>query len=126
MKALIVEDDFTCRCWLRGLVKKLGFAVVAEAANGQEAVAAAARVMPDLVLLDVSMLLRTGPQAPLDILAAHPGARVVMLTSIVDQGTVVGCLEKGAVAYLRKDAPVEEIIRLLRELSEEIAAPPNP
>lgn len=126
MKMMIVEDDFTCRCWLRGVVKKLGFTVVAEANNGQEAIAAAARTQPDFVLLDVSMPLQTGPQALPGILAAHPDARVVMLTSIADQGTVVECLEKGAVGYIRKDSPVEEITRLLTELRAEVTASTNP
>ncbi len=125
MKTLIVEDDFTCRCWLRGLMKKLGFSVVAEATNGEEAVAAVIRTKPDLVLLDVSMPLQTGPQALPAILTAHPEARVVMLTSIADQGTVVECLEKGAVGYIRKDSPVEEISRVLTGLLEEVAIPNN-
>lgn len=126
MKMMIVEDDFTCRCWLRGVVKKLGFAVVAEASNGAEAIAAAGRAHPDVVLLDVSMPLQTGPQALPGILAAHPAARVVMLTSIADQGTVVECLEKGAIGYIRKDSPVEEITRLLTELRAEATAATNP
>jgi DNA-binding NarL/FixJ family response regulator len=123
MKTLLVEDDFTCRCWLRGLVKKLGFTVVAEAPNGEQAVAAVTRAKPDLVLLDVSMPLLTGPQALPAILAAHPGVKVVMLTSIADQGTVVECIEKGAVGYLRKDSSVEEISRLLTGLRNQAAAP---
>jgi DNA-binding NarL/FixJ family response regulator len=123
MTMMLVEDDFTCRCWLRGLAKKLGFTVVAEASNGQEAVAAATRTQPDFVLLDVSMPVLTGPQALPAILAAHPAARVVMLTSIADQATVVECLEKGAVGYIRKDSTVEEITKLLTDLRAELAAP---
>lgn len=125
MKTLIVEDDFTCRCWLRGLVRKLGFTVVAEAANGEEAVAATVRTKPDLVLLDVSMPVRTGPDCLPAILEAHPAARVVMLTSIADEGTVIECLEKGATGYIRKDSPVENITRLLTELREEAVTQPN-
>lgn len=121
MKVVIAEDDFTCRCWLRGLVKKLGFFVVAEAANGLDAVAAVRRSKPDLVLLDVSMPVQTGPEALPEILQADPGVNVVMLTSTADQDTVTECLEKGAVGYLRKDSPVEEIRRLLMSLSEKTA-----
>lgn len=122
MKTLIVEDDFTCRTWLRGLLKKLGFQVVAEATNGAEAAEAALRTQPDLVLLDVSMPFQTGPQALPAILAACPGAQVVMLTSIADQATVVECLNKGATGYLRKDAPIEEINRYLMQLHAEFTA----
>ncbi len=126
MKIVIAEDDFTCRCWLRGLLKKLGFTVVAEAANGEEAVTAVARTQPDCVLLDVSMPVLTGTKALPAILASCPGVRVIMVTSIADQGTVAECLEKGAVGYIRKDSSVEEICRLLGGLHDELAAQTRP
>lgn len=126
MKTVIVEDDSTCRCWLRGVVRKLGFSVVAEAANGGEAIAAVVRTQPELVLLDVSMPFQTGLQALPEILAACPGVRVVMVTSIADQGTVTECLEKGAAGYIRKDASLAEIDRLLAELREEVTPPQLP
>ncbi len=119
MKTVIVDDDLTSRTWLRGVARKLGFAVAAEAANGHEAVAAVARTQPDLVLLDVSMPIQTGPDALPEILKAAPGARVVMLTSIADEKTVMECLEKGAAGYLRKDSSIAQIQRLLRELQED-------
>jgi DNA-binding NarL/FixJ family response regulator len=119
MRTVIAEDDFTCRCWLRGLVKRLGFTVAGEAANGDEAVRVVERLKPDIVLMDVSMPVCTGPQALPLLLAAHPEARVVMLTSIADEGTVRDCLEKGAVGYVRKDAPVDEIVQSLARLREE-------
>ena len=121
MKTVIVDDDLVSRSWLRGVVKKLGFAVVAEAADGHEAVAAVARTQPDLVMLDVSMPIQTGPTALPEILKAAPGVRVVMLTSIADECTVMDCLEKGAAGYLRKDSSVQQIQTLLRGLQEETA-----
>lgn len=125
MKALIVDDDFTSRCWLRGLVKKFGFSVAAEASNGEEAIEAATRTQPDVVLLDVSMPVLTGPKALPAILSASPDSRVVMLTSIADEATVMECLEAGAAGYIRKDSPPDEISRLLAELSEEITTQAN-
>jgi len=118
MKTVIVDDDLTSRCWLRGLAKKLGFPVVGEASDGESAVAVVARTQPDLVLLDVSMPVRTGPDSLPAILQAHPATRVVMLTSIADEGTVIDCLEKGAAGYIRKDSPVEELIALLTDLQK--------
>jgi two-component system chemotaxis response regulator CheY len=116
MNTIVVDDDFTCRCWLKGVLRKIGFQVVSEAANGQEAVQAVTTHHPDLVLLDVSMPVKTGPEALPEILAAHPKTLVVMLTSIADEATVVDCLEKGAVDYLRKDATIEEIHQTLSSL----------
>jgi DNA-binding NarL/FixJ family response regulator len=116
MKTIVVDDDFTCRCWLKGVLRKIGFQVVGEAENGEEAVRAVLTHHPELVLLDVSMPVKTGPEALPEILAAHPGTQVVMLTSIADESTVVDCLEKGASDYLRKDASVEEIHQTLSSL----------
>lgn len=119
---MIVDDDLTSRCWLRGVIKKLGFVVVAEAANGEEAVQAVGKARPELLLLDVSMPVRTGPDALPEILVGHPDMKVVMLTSITDECTVVDCLEKGAVGYLRKDASMEEITQVLVGLRQGHAA----
>jgi two-component system, chemotaxis family, chemotaxis protein CheY len=119
---VLADDDFTSRSWLRGVLKRLGFVLVAEANNGEETVLAVARTKPDIVLLDVCMPLRRGPDALPAIIAAHPGAKIVMLTSMADEATVVDCIEKGAVDYLRKDTPIEEICRVLSELRERIRA----
>jgi two-component system, chemotaxis family, chemotaxis protein CheY len=122
---VLADDDLTSRWALRGVLRRLGFLLVAEANNGEEAVLAVARTKPDIVLLDVCMPLRTGPDALPAIIAAHPGAKIVMLTSMADEATVVDCIEKGAVDYLRKDTPLEEICRVLAGLREKIGAQRN-
>ncbi len=119
---VLADDDLTSRWLLRGVLRRLGFLLVAEATNGAEAVAAVTRTKPDIVLLDVCMPLRTGPDALPAIMAAHSEAKIVMLTSMADEATVVDCIEKGAVDYLRKDTPIDEISRVLNELRERIAA----
>jgi two-component system, chemotaxis family, chemotaxis protein CheY len=117
---VLADDDLTSRWLLRGLLKRLGFQLMAEANNGEEVVLAVTRTKPDIVLLDVCMPLRTGPDALPAIMAAHPGAHIVMLTSMADEATVADCIEKGAVNYLRKDTPIDEISRVLVELRERI------
>jgi two-component system, chemotaxis family, chemotaxis protein CheY len=124
-QVLIVEDDVTCRCWLRGLLKKLGYAIAGEAADGESALAAAARTKPDLVLLDVSMPVQTGPEVLPAILAASPGVRVIMLTSVADPAALMECLAKGAAGCIRKGSPVEEITRRLAELHPETRLSPE-
>ena len=119
---VLADDDLTSRWMLRAVLKRLGFHLMAEANNGDEAVAAVTRTTPDIVLLDVCMPLRTGPDALLAIMTAHPGANIVMLTSMADEATVMDCIEKGAVNYLRKDTPIDEICRVLVELREKIGA----
>lgn len=120
--AVLVDDDLTSRWLLRGVLKRLGFVLLAEATNGEEGVLAVTRTKPDVVLLDVCMPFQTGPGALPAIIAAHPGAKVVMLTSMADEATVRDCIAKGAAEYLRKDTPVEEISRVLVGLRERIAA----
>jgi two-component system, chemotaxis family, chemotaxis protein CheY len=114
--AVLVDDDLTSRWLLRGVLKRLGFTLLAEATNGHEGVLAVTRTKPDIVVLDVCMPFQTGPGALPEIIAAHPSAKVIMLTSMADEATVRDCLGKGAVEYLRKDTPVEEIYRILTEL----------
>ncbi len=120
--AVLVDDDLTSRWLLRGVLKRLGITLLAEATNGDEGVSVVTRTKPDIVLLDVCMPFQTGPSALPAIVAAHPGAKVVMLTSMADEATVRDCIEKGAVEYLRKDTPVEEICRVLLGLHQMIAS----
>ena len=124
MNVLIVEDDHTCRSWLRIFMQRLGFNVVGEAGDGLQALEKATSTQPDLVLLDISMPFRTGNQVLPDILAACPNARVVMLSSIADLETVRECLEKGAVNYIRKDAEPEEIEMILETVVGEMSQDP--
>jgi two-component system, chemotaxis family, chemotaxis protein CheY len=119
---VLADDDLTGRWLLRGVLRRLGFLLLGEANNGEEAVLAVTRTKPDIVLLDVCMPLLTGPEALPAMLAAHSSAKIVMLTSMADEATVVDCIEKGAVNYLRKDTPVAEICRVLVELRESIGA----
>ena len=123
--AVLVDDDLTSRWMLRSVLKRLNFKLLAEATNGDEAVKVVSRTKPDIVLLDVCMPFQTGPNALPAIIAAHPQAKVIMLTSMADEATVRDCLDKGAVEYLRKDTPVEEICRVLTEVHNGILAHHN-
>lgn len=122
---LVVDDDRTTHRMITGILNQAGFQT-ASAADIASAWAKIRESQPELVLLDVSMPFQTGLQALPEILAACPGVRVVMVTSIADQGTVTECLEKGAAGYIRKDASLAEIDRLLAELREEVTPPQLP
>jgi len=112
--AMVADDQFHVRLFAKQVLKSLGFEVVAEAANGNEAVAFYKEKKPSLVLLDVSMPLKNGDDALAEIRAADPDARVIMLTSMTDEAIVARCLELGAANYVRKDAPVAELQALIR------------
>ena len=92
---VLADDDLTSRWLLRGVLRRLGFVLMAEATNGEEAVSAVTRTKPDIVLLDVCMPHRTGPDALPAIIAAHSGARIVMLTSMADEAHRDGLYREG-------------------------------
>ena len=85
-----------------------GLEVVAEAANGREAVTLAASLRPDVVLMDISMPELNGLEAAARIVAADPAVHVVILSMSADEGAVLPALEAGVTGYLLKNVrPVE-------------------
>jgi DNA-binding NarL/FixJ family response regulator len=105
IRVLLADDHPVVREGLRGmLAAEQGIAVVAEAASGAEAVAMAAMHRPDVVLMDLRMPHGDGVEATAAILAATPGARIVVLTTYETDADIVRAVEAGAVGYLLKDA----------------------
>jgi NarL family two-component system response regulator LiaR len=88
--------------------------VVGEARNGDEAIEAAERLRPDVVLLDLVMPRGGGLRAIRRILEASPQSRVVILTSFVDEDSVVPAVEAGASGYLLKDLAPAELAEAIR------------
>jgi two-component system chemotaxis response regulator CheY len=101
------------------MVLELGEPTILEAANGNDAVAIYERERPVLVLLDVNMPRVDGIQTLRMLKALDPECVVVMLTSLVNRQTVEECLHLGAVAYLRKDNPPEDMTRRLRKIVDD-------
>jgi DNA-binding NarL/FixJ family response regulator len=88
--------------------------MVAAVDAGRDAARAAADERPDVGLMDVSMPGMDGIEATREVLAAVPGARVVMLTSYAEDDLVLAALDAGAIGYLLKDAEPEELLRGIR------------
>lgn len=118
IRILVVDDHPIVRSGLTSvLASQADFDVVGEATNGDEAIAAAARLSPDLILMDLRMPVRNGVDASAAILAARPSTRIVVLTTYVSDGEVLRAIEAGAVGYLLKDVPHEELFRALRAVA---------
>src|SRR5437773_3634170 len=88
--------------------------VVGEAVNGQEAVARAAELCPDVILMDVRMPVMDGLQATRQIKAADGAPRVVILTTFDLDDYVYEALRAGASGFLLKDAPAADLINAVR------------
>ncbi len=113
IRVLIADDHARVRSALSGLLTtREGIEVAGVATNGAEAVAMAAGLAPDVVLMDVSMPILDGIEATRQIVAANPGLRVVILTAL--GGRREEALRAGAVGHLLKDASPEELVRCLR------------
>jgi DNA-binding NarL/FixJ family response regulator len=113
MRLLIADDHALFRSSLRSLVEARGHEVVAEAANGLEAVARAQELDPDVVLMDLAMPVLGGVEATRRLLASRPKARVVILTASDDDEDLFAALEAGAQGYLLKDLEAEPFFALL-------------
>jgi DNA-binding NarL/FixJ family response regulator len=118
VRILVVDDHPIVRSGITSvLATQPDFDVVGEAENGDEAVAAASRLAPDLVLMDLRMPVRGGVDASGAILATRPATRIVVLTTYASDGEVLRAIEAGAVGYLLKDVPHEELFRALRAVA---------
>jgi len=95
-----------------------GFEVVAEAADGAEAVELAGRHRPDVVLMDLRMPRMDGVAATEKIRATSPETQVLILTTYESDADILRAVEKGASGYLLKDAPREELFGAVRAAAE--------
>lgn len=129
-KVLVVDDEAHIRKFVTQLVISLGEPVILQAANGEEALKIYERERPVLVLLDVNMPRVDGIETLRRLKLFDPDCVVIMLTSLVNRQTVEECLHLGAVAYLRKDNPPDDMLARLRKIVDscfgEVEAQPDP
>lgn len=115
VRILLVDDQPLFRAGLKVvLAAQPDFEVVGEAGNGFEAVQCAAALHPDVVLMDLRMPELNGVQATRRIRHNHPAAQVLVLTTFDDDEDVFEALRAGALGYLLKDAPPEQLHEAVR------------
>jgi DNA-binding NarL/FixJ family response regulator len=123
---LIADDQALVRVGLRKILENDPRATVAgEAADGEEAVEAAAQLAPDVVLMDIRMPVLDGIEATRRIVRARPATRVLILTTFGLDNYVYDALRAGASGFMLKDAPPEEIAAAVQILArgEALLAP---
>lgn len=115
LRVVIADDQASVR---EGLVLLLGglpgIDVVGAAADGEQALELVAEHQPDAILLDLHMPVLDGIGATRRLVAEHPGVAIVVLTTYVDDTSVLEALRAGARSYLTKDADRTDIARALR------------
>jgi DNA-binding NarL/FixJ family response regulator len=127
LRLLVVDDHPVVRMGLVAMLSEhTDFEVVGEAADGAEAVVLAARLHPDVVLMDLRMPVMDGAEATAKMLASPPAPAVLVLTTYDTDADIVRAVEAGANGYLLKDAPRETLADAIRRAArgETVLAPP--
>jgi DNA-binding NarL/FixJ family response regulator len=115
IRILIVDDHAVVREGLRAfLALQDGFEIVGEAADGEEAVARAAELEPDVILMDLVMPKLDGVGAMRELRHRGAQAHVIVLTSFLDDDRLLPALEAGAAGYLLKNSQPTELARAVR------------
>lgn len=116
---LIVDDHPVVRDGLRGMfAATTGFEVLAEAADGREAVALAEELRPDVVLMDLRMPGGGGVEAITELTRRGLPCKVLVLTTYDTDTDTIPAIEAGATGYLLKDAPRDDLFNAVRAAAE--------
>ncbi len=122
MRVLLADDHTLFRDGVASLISAWGHEVVGQASNGEEAVALADRLRPDLVLMDVRMPGVSGLAATQRIRADHPEIAIVMLTVSEDEDDLFTAIKAGAQGYLLKNLESAQLRSMLEAVSRGEAA----
>jgi DNA-binding NarL/FixJ family response regulator len=115
LRVMLVDDHEVVRDGIRLLLHEAEDVVVcAEASSAREAVAVAARALPDVIVMDVRLSDGSGIEATRDIRAARPQTAVLMLTSFADDEALFASIMAGAAGYVLKQIKGEELVRAIR------------
>lgn len=118
IRLLVADDNPDFREGLRGMLEAVPeTSVVGEAATGDEAIALAARLQPDVVLMDLHMPGCNGIEATRRIVATSPHIGVLVLTMFDDDDSVFAAMRAGARGYHLKGAPKAETLRAIRAVA---------
>jgi two-component system response regulator DesR len=117
IRVLLVEDQTMLRGALAALLDlEADVTVVAQAANGREALKLALKHNPDVVVTDIEMPERTGLELAFDLKMSDSKARVIILTTFARPGYLRRALDSGARGYLLKDRPASELAEAIRRV----------
>ncbi len=117
IRVLVVDDHPVVRRGIKSLLaEEDGIEVVGEAVNGREAVEQVELLNPDVILMDLVMPEMSGIEAIQRITAAHPQARILVMTSFAADDKVFPSIKAGALGYLLKDSDPDDLGRVIRQV----------
>lgn len=119
MKILLVDDHQMVRLGLKSYLElQDDIAEVSEAVNGKEGVEQALAEHPDVIIMDIVMPEMNGIEATLAILKEWPEAKILILTSYLDNEKIYPVLDAGAHGYILKTSSAEEILRAVKKVAK--------
>ncbi|MDZ7726753.1 MAG: response regulator transcription factor [Dehalococcoidia bacterium] len=119
IRILIADDHSVVRQGLRMFLSlDPELEIIGEAENGAEALERSHKLKPDVVLMDLLMPVMDGITAIGRLRAELPETEVIALTSVLDDGSVVGAVRSGAIGYLLKDTQADELCRAIKAAAE--------
>ena len=117
IRVLIVDDHTIVRKGIRALLGEIaGVEVVGEAADGQEAIAQADRLCPDVILMDLAMPRMDGIEATRQIKTRQPKSHVLVMTSFATDEKVLPAIKSGAAGYLLKESAPEDLVKAIHQI----------
>jgi two-component system, chemotaxis family, chemotaxis protein CheY len=116
MKIMIVDDSTMVRMVIERYLKLTDLVVVAQAANGVEAIKLFKQHMPDIVTLDITMPEMDGLAALAEMLKINPSAKIIMISGLSGKATVVKAVNAGAVSYLTKPVTAHQLTETLKKV----------
>jgi two-component system response regulator NreC len=117
IRIVLADDHVLVRQGLKSLLEREGFQVVAEAANGQEAVSHVQSLQPDLVVMDISMPTLNGLDAARQMTRSSPKTKTILLTQHDEPQYVSEALEAGVKGYVLKNQVASDLLLAIRQVS---------
>ena len=115
-RVILVEDHLVVREGLRGLLEREQIEVVGEASDGQEAIALATKLTPDIAVIDIGMPVLNGMEAAREVRKASPRTKTILLTRHDEDQYVTEALRAGVKGYILKNQAATDLVHAIQEV----------
>ena len=116
MKFLVVDDSKISREKIKNMIIELGYEVVGEAKDGEEAIRLVETLKPTFVTMDLEMPSLKGDQASVKILEINPKINIILVTSIVNQKEIINAIRLGVKKFLQKPISIEKLKEVITDI----------